>query len=177
MVLPLSTADKKRLAQCAKEAEELLKQLFAIGQPGKESTSIIRQLRGLMPKMDVLANVPSALHEIIQAGPDGAGVGAHQPPASARWPEWRKQLHETATEWLKSVSRDAATTRVPKATVNMRMAEEIQKNPEAIGWTITQWQKYLKCGRATIQGTATWRSLESHRLSEKAKRIKDRRRG
>jgi hypothetical protein len=174
--LPLSTADKKRLAQCAKEANKLLAQLFAIDHSGKESTSIIRQLRELLPKLDALTNVPPALREIIDAGINGAGLGAHLPPVAARWPEWRKQLHETATEWLKSVSRDAATMRAPKATVNMRMADEIQRHPDAMGWTITQWQKHLKCGRATIQGTETWRNLENYRLSKKAERMNDRRR-
>jgi hypothetical protein len=154
----------------------LLKQLFAIERPGKESTAIIRQLRELLPKLDALTNVPSVLREIIHAGPDGAGLGMHQWPASAHWPEYRRQLHETATEWLKSASRATATTRVPKATVNMRMADEIQKNPDAMGWTITQWQRHLKCGRATIQETDTWRMLESYRQNKKAEGMKDRRR-
>jgi hypothetical protein len=174
--LPLSASEKKRLAQCAREADGLLGRLLPIDCPGKESTSIIRQLRELLPKLDALTNVPPTLREIITAGPDGAGLGVHRPPASARWPVLRKQMHEAASAWLKSVSRDAATTKVPKATVNMRMADEIQKNPNAMGWTITQWQQHLKCSRAAIQGTATWRSLERCRLTKKAERIKDRHR-
>jgi hypothetical protein len=108
--LPLSATENKRLAQCAREASKLLAQLFAIGHSGKESTSIIRQLRELLPQFAALTNVPPALREIIDAGPDGAGLGAHRPPASARWPEWRRQLHEAASAWLGSVARDAEGT-------------------------------------------------------------------
>jgi hypothetical protein len=105
--LPLSATDNKRLARCAREANELLAKLFAIDHPGTESMSIIRQLRQLMPKLDALTNVPPALCEIIAAGPDGAGLGMHLQPVSALWPEYRKQLHEAASASLESVVRDA----------------------------------------------------------------------
>jgi hypothetical protein len=93
----LSSTERKRLAQLAKETAQVLNDLLAIELP-RESRSIIRRLRHLLPKLENLTDVIPALHEIIEAGPDGAGCGMHQNPAS--WSEYRKQLHELALQWL-----------------------------------------------------------------------------
>ncbi len=67
--------------------------------------------------------------------------------------------------------------RPKRATVNMRMMETIQVNPEAMGWTSTQWQKHLKCrSRSVITDTQIWKSLEINRLRLKAERGESKRR-
>jgi hypothetical protein len=64
----------------------------------------------------------------------------------------------------------------PKATVNMRMLDELQKNPEVRGWTCRQWAKHLKCGASTVAETAVWKELYVPRETVKAERSRDRRR-
>lgn len=119
--LPLSATENKRLGRCAREAKKLLAQLITVDHSGKESKSIIRQLRELLPKLAVLSNVHPNLHDIIAAGPDGSGVGMHMQPVSAIWPEYRKRLHDAAIAWLESIARDAEGTRIeePRLTVNL----------------------------------------------------------
>jgi hypothetical protein len=60
------------------------------------------------------------------------------------------------------------------ATCNERMAGEITKNPEALGWNSRQWAEYLKCAKSTVVATETWKRLEIARLKAKAERMKDR---
>ena len=43
----------------------------------------------------------------------------------------------------------------PKATVNSRILELIQKEPKARGWTCQQWAERLKCGKSTVAETDT----------------------
>jgi hypothetical protein len=113
---PLSATDSKRLTQYAREAGELLGRLSGIDRPWQESTSVIRKLRELLPKLEALAGGASAVRVIIAAGPDGAGLGTHLPPASAHWPGWRRRLHEAASEWLGAVLRGAPKQRKRRRT-------------------------------------------------------------
>lgn len=63
----------------------------------------------------------------------------------------------------------------PKASVNARMLETIQKNPEAMGWTTTQWAKHLHCAKSTVADTKTWKDLAMGRDRARAERATDRR--
>jgi hypothetical protein len=101
--IPLSTAEKKRLTQCANEAKQLLCELFRIDRSGQKSKPIIRRLRELLPMLEALTVVAPAFREIIDAGPDGAGFGWHQPPMLQYWPAYRKQLHDEALRWLEAL--------------------------------------------------------------------------
>ena len=99
---------------------------------------------------------------------------------AARLSEWvRREIRARTVgrqEGEKSAkARPTNETRQP-ATANERMAGTIMENPDAMGWNSPQWAKYLKCGRSTVVQTATWKKLESARLSAKAERMKDRRR-
>ncbi len=63
------------------------------------------------------------------------------------------------------------------ATVNMRMMDQVQNNSESMGWSTSQWQRFLKCkSRSTIAATATWKNLSRHRLGLEAERRKSKRR-
>tara|TARA_B100001123_G_scaffold386875_1_gene461699 strand:+ start:331 stop:1092 length:762 start_codon:yes stop_codon:yes gene_type:complete len=64
----------------------------------------------------------------------------------------------------------------PKATVNVRMLAVIQENPEAIGWSCSEWAKHLKCARSTVVATMTWKTFKRHREMDKAERDLSRRR-
>jgi hypothetical protein len=64
----------------------------------------------------------------------------------------------------------------PKGTVNQRMLEWMQKDPEAMGWKCRQWAEHLKCAKSTVVATPTWGNLKSIRLDNKAKRMVDKRR-
>jgi hypothetical protein len=57
-----------------------------------------------------------------------------------------------------------------KATVNQRMLEIIENNPQALLWTITQWVERLKCGRATVHATAAYKQCQ---ISQEAVRRKE----
>jgi hypothetical protein len=63
-----------------------------------------------------------------------------------------------------------------KATVNIRMLEVIQDNPESLGWNSPQWARHLKCGKSTVVETKTWKDLRTGRERERAERALDRRR-
>lgn len=62
------------------------------------------------------------------------------------------------------------------ATANERMAGEIIKKPDAMGWNSPKWSQFLKCAKSTVVATQTWKKLESARLQAKAERMLDRRR-
>ena len=63
-----------------------------------------------------------------------------------------------------------------KASVNARMIEAIQDNPESMGWNSPQWARHLKCGKTSVVGTKTWKDLSTRRERERAERALDRRR-
>ncbi len=62
-----------------------------------------------------------------------------------------------------------------KATINMRMADVLQNEIEAMGWTISQWQAHLKCSRAAIAESKTWSNLTVNRAERKAELQKTKR--
>jgi hypothetical protein len=62
------------------------------------------------------------------------------------------------------------------AGINARMLEEIQANPDAMGWSCKQWAQHLKCAKSSVVETQTWKDLAMRREREKAERAQDRRR-
>jgi hypothetical protein len=60
--------------------------------------------------------------------------------------------------------------------INARMLETLQQQPEAIGWTSTEWAKHFKCSTAAICNCGTWTQLEHYREKQKAERALDRHR-
>lgn len=95
---------------------------------------------------------------------------------------------ETGIAWLReSIGRDgkkaAATgeggklsTPARRIGTNARMIDVISKQPEATGWTITQWAEKLGVVRSTIHDTRTWKNLRMGHLDAKTGRRKDWRR-
>lgn len=63
-----------------------------------------------------------------------------------------------------------------RPSVNARMLETIQSDPEAMGWNSRQWAEYLKCAKSTVVETRTWKDLSMGRDRERAERARDRRR-
>lgn len=61
------------------------------------------------------------------------------------------------------------------ASVNARMLEVMQSNPDARGWSARQWAKHLGCSKSAVAATPTWKQLELMRLGHKAQQRKDRR--
>jgi len=47
----------------------------------------------------------------------------------------------------------------PKGTVNHRMLEHMQANPESMGWSSGDWARHLKCTTSTVCGTKAWKTL------------------
>jgi hypothetical protein len=39
------------------------------------------------------------------------------------------------------------------------MLEEIQKNPEAMGWSSPKWAKQLTCAKSSVAETPLWKDL------------------
>jgi len=76
-------------------------------------------------------------------------------------------LQATAGETAPATARqleidDQLQTRTP-ATINARMLESLQKTPDCHGWTVTQWCEHLKCSRAAVHKTDTWKELQNAR--------------
>jgi hypothetical protein len=62
-----------------------------------------------------------------------------------------------------------------KPSINARMLETIQTNPDAIGWSSTQWVNHLLCAKSSVVETHTWKDLQMARVRRRAERAKDRR--
>jgi hypothetical protein len=77
---------------------------------------------------------------------------------------------------LNSSAAGSSDDKPKRATVNMRMMDEIQKNREAMGWGATKWSRHLRCSKAAVCEAQTYKNLESARLAAKAEHMKDRRR-
>lgn len=59
--------------------------------------------------------------------------------------------------------------------VNVRMLDELSKNADCRGWTITQWADYLDVSGASVCYAPTWKELQKHRKDAKTGRKADRR--
>jgi hypothetical protein len=94
-------------------------------------------------------NPPAPPHQAPAAGVDPAPVGEN---AASR----REQ---------KSAGGNKSTKR---GTVNQRMLEKIDANPEALLWTVTQWTDQLRCGRATVHKAEAYKKCR--RAQERVKR-------
>lgn len=62
-----------------------------------------------------------------------------------------------------------------RMTIDQRMKLVLFEKPESSGWSVTQFEAELKCSRAGIHKTASWKALEAARKLGKAERRKDRR--
>jgi hypothetical protein len=78
-------------------------------------------------------------------------------------------LAETPTE------RSDAPRGQRKLSVNARMLETMQQNPESHGWSAFRWSEHLKCAKSSVASTQTWRELALVRERLKAERAADRR--
>lgn len=54
---------------------------------------------------------------------------------------------------------DGKRVREPRLSVNARMLEYFQKNPQAVDYSVTKWEEVLGCSRSTIHATQTWKFL------------------
>jgi hypothetical protein len=63
-----------------------------------------------------------------------------------------------------------------KPSVNARMLETMQRNPESHGWSASRWAGHLKCAKSSIAGTPTWKDLALVRVRLNAEHAADRRR-
>jgi hypothetical protein len=59
----------------------------------------------------------------------------------------------------------------PLGTVNQRMLEEIEKNPECIHWSQRYWATYLDCGTTAVNDAPAWQRILQLRANAKAVRI------
>jgi hypothetical protein len=114
----------------------------------------------LEPKADIFTVVALAVRRLVAADLIRKEAGANQPIGEQSEPC--------------AVHRDDE----PKpAKVNDRMKAELVTNLEtAKGWTAQQWSDHLRCAKATVCGTETWKSLSLLRQQAKAERRNDRRR-
>ena len=65
--------------------------------------------------------------------------------------------------------------REKRMTIDQRMKLMLFDKPESSGWSITEFETELKCSRAGIHKTASWKALDAARKLGKAERRNDRR--
>jgi hypothetical protein len=71
----------------------------------------------------------------------------------------------------KGDARPKKKKRPPKATVNQRMTEVIEKNPESLLWTVTHWTNHLKCSRAAVHAAQAYRGCREAQEAVKRERM------
>lgn len=96
------------------------------------------------------------------------------------WPRVRRALADLQ-DWFASRldgTRKGRNDRQSRGgvTINARMIETIQSQPDAMGWNCRQWAQHLHCGRPAVVATPTWKDLTMRRERDKATRATDRRR-
>ena len=74
----------------------------------------------------------------------------------------------------KSNASNNNTGKPRKATINSRMLEAVQKDPDRMGWNSTKWAKHLKCSPPGVVDTDAWKLYRTLREKEKAERALDR---
>jgi hypothetical protein len=62
----------------------------------------------------------------------------------------------------------------PRASVNARMLQTIQEDPDAMGWSCKQWAQHLRCAKSSVVETATWKNMSITRERARAERRRDR---
>ena len=59
-----------------------------------------------------------------------------------------------------------------KASINARMIDTLQKQPEAKDWTIEQWMQHLGCkSKASVAKTKCWETIMGARAVRKVQRL------
>jgi hypothetical protein len=56
---------------------------------------------------------------------------------------------------------------VPRATVNARMIDELQRNPESANWSCRKWAERMKCVKRSVEKTAAWKMILQTRAANK----------
>jgi hypothetical protein len=69
----------------------------------------------------------------------------------------------------------AAAHRSP-GTVNQRMLEELQRNPQSAGWTQREWAAYLRCSAAAVAKAPAWQAVKTTRALAETDRLDRQRR-
>jgi hypothetical protein len=114
-------------------------------------------------------------------GADGLEMLARQADATAELvqgltPSETPPAYSTATPPAGTAAKEKDRTLRHPASVNARMLETIQANPEAMGWNSAEWAKHLKCAKSSVVETPTWINLKMGRERARAERARDRRR-
>lgn len=60
--------------------------------------------------------------------------------------------------------------RMRPATVRERILGQIQRDPEAISWSQSQWAEYLDCARSAVAQSPAWKTVMAARAVEQARR-------
>jgi hypothetical protein len=77
---------------------------------------------------------------------------------------------------LAEPSHGAAVKKLlPRQTTEQRMREIIDKNPEALLWSITRWTAQLRRARSTIHDTETWRRCREAQEAVRRRRMEEQR--
>jgi hypothetical protein len=58
-----------------------------------------------------------------------------------------------------------------RGTVNQRMLEELQRNPESTSWTQRQWADRLDCSASAVAAAKAWQTVKAARDFAKADRL------
>ncbi len=95
---------------------------------------------------------------------------------------WLGRLRQHAAELRAALPQPASVADKPpreqhgkRMTIDQRMKLVLFEKPESSGWSITEFETELKCSRAGIHKTASWKALEAARKLGKAERRNDRR--
>jgi hypothetical protein len=115
------------------------------------------------------------VHDAMSGGCD---VTNHEGIDAAIVAEWAKAERALQSAFPDSDAPREQTVRNGKtaAPTNARMLDVLTRKPECRGWTITQWTRELKCARATIQKTETWKELNAARKLIRAEHATTKRR-
>jgi hypothetical protein len=83
-----------------------------------------------------------------------------------------KDQGETAKADQGSTGGQPAAKGKQKASINARMIDTLQKQPEAKDWTVEQWMQHLGCkSKASVAKTKCWETIMGARAVRKVQRL------
>lgn len=175
-MVPMATLDE--FLQSKNEfvvPDQLLLAVDVLRQQGlsKEADNVLRLYDGNPGNSRRTLEYVEAL--LIDLEPKGKPENSRQAFQSVEMPQTDLQAEKDGGKASEEGDKKVDNPR-PKATVNARMLELMQKDPKVKGWTCQEWAKKLGCARSTVHGTETWKMLGQFRLEQKADRANDRRR-
>ena len=59
------------------------------------------------------------------------------------------------------------------ATVNQRMLDTLERDPESLNWPAQKWADALECSKSTVHGTPAWKRIQAARALQKADRANE----